>query len=210
MRVRILPISVLCSIRVIPMLRFTHRSSGRPFQVTNLLHIGGSSLIMSISSIFNPADVLIRLVLWFPRCIHFPDDISAHQNCRTPTTPTIISSIPVWNSWKIWMAPSWAILGDSADKLFSLHGIHLTHSCKNARCESGDSFADKFLSRHTDGVSNGKRHPDQTADNISCIGLVHDVAFCASSAEAGKDAFSCLLAHGTLPCRHRILRSRSA
>ena len=31
------------------------------------------------------------------------------SNCRTPTTPTMISSIPVLNSWKIWIAPSWAI-----------------------------------------------------------------------------------------------------
>ena len=31
------------------------------------------------------------------------------SNCSTPTTPTMISSIPVLYSWKIWIAPSCAI-----------------------------------------------------------------------------------------------------
>ena len=31
------------------------------------------------------------------------------SNCSTPTTPTMISSIPLWSSWNICMAPSWAI-----------------------------------------------------------------------------------------------------
>ena len=34
---------------------------------------------------------------------------SSTSNCSTPTAPTMTSSMPLFGSWKIWMAPSCAI-----------------------------------------------------------------------------------------------------
>ena len=45
----------------------------------------------------------------FLHCIHAAGGNLIHQTAMLPTTPTITSSIPVLNSWKIWIAPSCAI-----------------------------------------------------------------------------------------------------
>ena len=67
-------------------------------------------------------------------------------------------------------------LVDTFYKLFSLHGIDLTYTCKMLRCESRDSFKSKFLSRRTDRISNGKDTRIKDTDDISCISLVHNMA----------------------------------
>ena len=103
-------------------------------------------------------------------------------------------------------------LVDSLDKLLSLHGIDLTHSCKMLRCESRDSFImQTSLSRLYRCISDGEDTRIKYTDDISGISLVYDLTFTVpSSAAAGKDASSFRPEHDKLPCRPQICRNRYA
>ena len=72
-------------------------------EIRYLLHIGGAYQLVQIDLfVLDPADVLVRQVLQEISTLYsFFRRYFSTSNCRTPTTPTMISSIPVWNSWKI-------------------------------------------------------------------------------------------------------------
>ena len=76
------------------------------FQIFDLLHIGCTGQTIHIDFlIFDPADMLIRQ--------RFQNDIHTVLIFQTVFQHIELqdadSSIPVLNSWKIWIAPSWAI-----------------------------------------------------------------------------------------------------
>ena len=72
-----------------------------------------------------------------------------------------------------------AFLGDLFDpfhKLFSFHGVHLTHPGEMFRRESRDAFILDPAPRHAHRISYRKYTRIKKSDNVSRIGLFHNLA----------------------------------
>ena len=68
---------------------------------------------------------------------------------------------------------------DTFNKLFSLHSINLTDSCKMFRCKCRNTFECKLFTGCTDCISDGKDTRVKNTDNISGICLIYHMAgFC--------------------------------
>ena len=126
--------------------------------------------------IADPADMLIRKTApdGSLHYTHFPDGYFKTSNCRTPTTPTMISSIPVLYSWKIWIAPSCAICVDPLDKLLSSSWYRPGVLLQNAPAQrSGSLHMQTALSAVQQRIADGENARIKYADDISGIGFLH-------------------------------------